>query len=344
MESFALTKQDTSVMKGIAICAMLLHHLYGYPPYGVLPYDGILQWLGVLGKVCVALFLFCSGYGLSANYKPQSILGDLKFIAKRLVKFYANYWVIFLIFVPLSLVVFHQPADAYANQIWLNPIALCKSILGFDNAYNVTWWFNSVILEFYILFPILYRLIRLKPWVAIIIGMILMRLENHMPFDTVWQYPFIIGIVWQLYEDKLPKLSAWLIEHKIIFALSPIFLFLLMVIMRMYSIIPHWTGVRMDAFVTCTIALVILSIFQYSSWMKIVFSFLGKHSMNIYWIHTFFNAYWFTCWLHTGGFMRSGGSFLALLSICLGISVVFEYIKNVCGLNNLVNIISTKLK
>ena len=74
---FVLTRQDTAVMKGIAICAMLCHHLYGFPLAGVEPYTGVLAWIGVLGKICVALFLFCSGYGLAANYKPQSILDDI---------------------------------------------------------------------------------------------------------------------------------------------------------------------------------------------------------------------------------------------------------------------------
>lgn len=65
---FALTKQDTAVLKGIAIIAMLMHHLWGCPPVGVEPYTGVLGFLGGVGKVCVAMFLFCSGYGLSVGY------------------------------------------------------------------------------------------------------------------------------------------------------------------------------------------------------------------------------------------------------------------------------------
>jgi len=61
---FALTKQDTAVLKGIAIIAMLMHHLWGCPPDWVEPYTGVLGFFGNVGKVCVAIFLFCSGYGL----------------------------------------------------------------------------------------------------------------------------------------------------------------------------------------------------------------------------------------------------------------------------------------
>ena len=36
-----LSKLDISVIKGIAILAMLFHHMYGAPPPNVLPYSGV---------------------------------------------------------------------------------------------------------------------------------------------------------------------------------------------------------------------------------------------------------------------------------------------------------------
>ena len=105
-------------MKGIAILAMLFHHMYGAPPPEVEPYTGVLAWIGVLGKVCVAMFLFCSGYGLAAQYKPISIKDDIKFILRRLTKFYLNYWVIFIIFVPITYFVFGRTlTDAYGEHV-----------------------------------------------------------------------------------------------------------------------------------------------------------------------------------------------------------------------------------
>ena len=65
---FAISKQDTSVMKGIAIIAMLCHHVYTWQPEWVEAYPFFLTTLGVLGKVCVAIFLFFSGYGLAVQY------------------------------------------------------------------------------------------------------------------------------------------------------------------------------------------------------------------------------------------------------------------------------------
>ena len=58
---FELTLHDTSILKGIAICAMLWHHLFLLHP----DYGNVVYHLALLGKVCVAIFLLLSGYGLT---------------------------------------------------------------------------------------------------------------------------------------------------------------------------------------------------------------------------------------------------------------------------------------
>ena len=80
MNKLFLSKSDTSALKGIAIMAMLLHHLYYSIPIGVEPYTGILYLLGIIGKVCVPIFLFCSGYGLKAQYDPICVGGGIVLI------------------------------------------------------------------------------------------------------------------------------------------------------------------------------------------------------------------------------------------------------------------------
>ncbi len=346
MNNFALTRQDTSVMKGIAIMAMLCHHLYGCPPDGADPYIGILVWLGVLGKVCVALFLFCSGYGLAANYKPLSILDDIKFVAKRLVKFYANYWVIFLIFVPISIFVFHRSlTEAYGEDVNIIK-CFCLDIIGLQgyNSYNITWWFNQLIIILYLLFPYIYRLIRIQPIVAVILGIMLMRVSGHISFDSVticfWQLPFVMGIGWKLYEDMFPKVSVWLSKHNYVFAIISIIALALTIVLRMEPIIPHWSGMRIDGFLSCAIALVVISTLRYLPILMKILAFLGKHSINIYMIHTFFNAYWHPEWLHECEWMRLGGSFVVLITICLLVSMAVEFLKEKIRFYELVNIIT----
>lgn len=69
--SFCLTLHDTAILKGLAICAMLVHHLfYELPAYGY-----VVWHCALLGKVCVAIFLFLSGFGLTFQFGKIPIHG-----------------------------------------------------------------------------------------------------------------------------------------------------------------------------------------------------------------------------------------------------------------------------
>ena len=293
----SLTRRDTSVIKGIAICAMLLHHMYGAPPPDVVPYSGIIEWIGILGKVCVALFLFCSGYGLAANYKLVSFREDFKFIGRRLVKFYLNYWVIFFIFVPITIFAFHRPLSAaYGdNYVWWHFILDIFGMQGIES-YNVTWWFNQLIVLLYLFFPLLYRLVRIKPWMGVLVGMLLMRLSTRMPINPVeiftFQFPFVLGVVWNLYEGKWANLQVWFVKHSAVAITISIFLLINTIIIRMYPIIPHWSAMRIDGYVACAIVLCVITIIRNLKYTTDVLAFFGKHSMNVYMTHTFINWYW----------------------------------------------------
>lgn len=315
---FALTKQDSAVLKGIAIVAMLMHHLWGCPPEWVTPYAGVFGFLGGLGKVCVAIFLFCSGYGLSVGY--SNLIGDskfanndwrnkikatLKFQTKRFVKFYAGYWPIFLIFVPIGVFVFERPLSvAYGEHVNIIKRLIYDfiGVQGF-NSYNITWWFNQLIIILYLVFPMLYRLIRIKPWAAIIFGLILMRFSSHVPFNPAdictWQFPFVLGIIWHLYEDRGVKVQKWIDGHKYMTIFMSLLLLGCLIILRMFPIIPHWGGIRIDGFLSCVFALCIVIVLRYFTHLMKILAFLGKHSMNIYMTHTFFFSYWFSTFFYS---------------------------------------------
>lgn len=313
-----LTKQDTAVLKGIAIIAMLMHHLWGCPPEWVTPYINLWGFGGGLGKVCVAIFLFCSGYGLSVGYSnligdskfanndwKNKIMATLKFQAKRFVKFYASYWPIFLIFVPIGIYVFGRSlSGAYGEHV--NIIKrLLYDFMGVQgsNSYNITWWFNQLIIILYLVFPILYCLIRIKPWIAIIFGLVIMRLSFHFavnPADIcTWQFPFILGIVWNLYEDKGIKVQQWIDGHKYVAIFVSLFVLGCLIVLRMFPIIPHLEGIRIDGFLTCALALCVITISRHFRFLTSIFAFMGKHSINIYMIHTFFFLYWFSFFFYS---------------------------------------------
>lgn len=62
-----LSIQDSNVLKGVAILIMLWHHLFLRPEYNDIVIHGhsIAQEIAIMCKVCVAIFVFVSGYGLT---------------------------------------------------------------------------------------------------------------------------------------------------------------------------------------------------------------------------------------------------------------------------------------
>lgn len=355
---FALSKQDTSVMKGVAIIAMLCHHVYICQPEWVATYPYWLTILGVLGKVCVAIFLFCSGYGLATQYeKILCKTSDIKdkfyktiiFQFKRFMKFYSAYWFVFIIFVPITIFFFDRPLSAAYGENANVLKRLFFDILGVQGfqTYNITWWFNKLIILFYLSFPILFITIKKTKWVGLLCSFVLMRLANQLGnvnyYDMMlWQFPFVLGIGWVLYQEKVAKWSNWIEKHFGLITIGVSLLLLLGILQRLYNIVPfgNITGVRFDGFLCLLLALCVVLIFKKMKYTYMVLSFLGKHSINIYLIHTFLNYYWepIHYFLQTNKICRFMGlNMWILLLVCLLLSIILEFMKEKLYWNKLTN-------
>ena len=162
MNKISFTKDDTNIVKGFAIIMLLVHHLFyipnqlGYIDWNLFSWNGKIFgfWniLAYIGKICVPIFLILSGYGLYKSYKGKI----LEFYKKRVLKIYETYWFIWLAFVPLGVFGLHITlSSVYGNHIIPK---LIVNILGIQLyfgfwGYNPTWWFISLILGLYLLFP-----------------------------------------------------------------------------------------------------------------------------------------------------------------------------------------------
>lgn len=337
--------RDTNILKGIAICAMLIHHIYGCPPDGYGPFGPVLSFLGVLGKCCVAIFLFCSGYGLAVKYSRESshtLKTSTKFVLHRLLKFYSNYWFIFLIFVPLGVFVFDIPLSARYGEHVNMVKRVAYDLLGIQgfNSYNITWWFNKLIILLYLAFPILFLAVKKFNWWILPVSLIVSRLSSTFVLGFAnyygllfWQFPFVLGILWRRNEDNIGSVCNWVKTHRAVAAGVTLVALALAVACRMYRIIPHYSGLHVDAYIAVLSAIftvVALDRLRISS----ALAFLGRHSANIYLTHTFIGGYWFPSLLYEElSFMGGASIFFIEMGICLLISILFEELKKVAYQN-----------
>ena len=136
------TKKDTDFCKGIAIVLMIFHHLFNdYEEYegfivNYSPFSGdYLMHLAMLARVCVAIFVFLSGYGIASTYRKKfgQRIPDKKetgeFVWKRYWKLMVGYWFAFLLTLicqPLGRTVF----EAYGTELKSFAMYFLVDVLG----------------------------------------------------------------------------------------------------------------------------------------------------------------------------------------------------------------------
>lgn len=141
-----MTKQQTNIIKGVAILMMIFYHLFnrvGSDYNGLcqpLLYIGERPLVNIIANAChpVAFFLTLSGYGLSYVWENKG--NNLRQQGRRILKLYISYWIVMAIFVGMGC--FINPAQ-YPGDFW--------SIIGNITAVKTTWNYETWFLFPYVL-------------------------------------------------------------------------------------------------------------------------------------------------------------------------------------------------
>ena len=302
-----LTKNQIKMTKGVAILFMLLLHLFCtksyeglYIPLIFIGDTPLVYYLALFGDCCVAIYCFCSGYGLLISYKNNKE-NYIKNNLMRIFKLYINFWIILLIFVVILGPIMGQ-GESY-------PGTLKKFILTFtalDPAYNGAWWFFTTYIILVLLSPIINKIVvKYNKILVIAISFIfyvvayIQRIKGIIVLDNNilnWfirqiallgtsQLPFIIGSVFA-YKKIYSKLDN--ICNKIRYKN------MLGILIIMLMIVAH--GIVQTLFVAVFTGIVFICVFNLidkPKWINRLFNYLGDHSTNIWLIHMFFYMIYF---------------------------------------------------
>lgn len=92
-------------------------------------------------------------------------------------------------------------------------LVFLRDILGFQffNSYNVTWWFNGLILTLWVFFPILYWVIKSKfvcIWVLALLFMNPVGVLNYLnpSISSIYMTIFALGICMETHTNEINKL------------------------------------------------------------------------------------------------------------------------------------------
>ena len=329
MSNIKLTLQDTNILKGVAIILMIIHHLDAgsYDDICLIHNHGLISDFSKVSKVCVAIYVFLSGYGLMAQTQKKGSLSSISgFYFHRFKKLYFNYWFIWLFFVPISYYCFGMTFEKvyHTCNIWhpLTDLLGLHSFFFIETNFNPVWWFYSCIILLYFLYPLLYVIKKYDPLFLILFSFTITFLPISIPYvDLIRCYivAFCLGMLF-VPSDELCLLHELHDFRRCIMMGGAFLSLLLFVIYRFSNDYPF----LIDVLITITLVR-IYTYWKMPETTKYVMGFLGKHSMNIFLIHTFIADFWFKNFVYAS--RNPFIAFIIIFAICIPLSMCLEYIK-----------------
>ena len=332
---YRITLDETWIIKAFAIMAMLVHHLFFDQP----SFGPTMVNIGMIGKICVALFVFLSGYGMAASFpKVQQNIAKthISVLCKRYAKFFQNYWFVFFIAVPVGVFCFGRPLEvAYGDNADMvrSFISDMLGLQGF-NSYNVAWHFNAIILGLWLFFPFLYWAMKSKVvCICLLVFLfvnpndILILLNSIALGLRIYIIPFTLGIFVALHIERINRILNMVHPYVVLgisFVSAAVLLFL-----RGFPLFPSFTEFTVDPFATVSVVLAVVSLCRITGRRFVAMQYVGKHSMNMYLTHTFIFGYFFHDFIY--GFKFPILIFLALFATSLLLSICIEFAKRRIG-------------
>lgn len=258
-------------LRGFAIFTIVLMHcVQGY-------LDGVMYKAVSLGGAGVHVFILCSGFGLYLSYMNKP-LGYLAFLRKRFGKVYFPYIIVIGFYAVWGLISSGSVNwEAVASHVFLYKM--------FDNELDISlcypFWFISTIIQFYVFFPLIMRLIRIRGYLLALLISILwasvvgwLGYEEYRPWGS-----FFLQYLWEfalgMWLAEKVKLSGWT-EEKVMTKLKIWHLFLTMCAGMGLSALMAWNGGMLKLYND------IPSLVGYASMLLIVYK------VGINWVNRFF--------------------------------------------------------
>lgn len=321
-------KEDSNICKGIAICMMLMHHLFSsndYNGYNISFYpftEDRVVFLSVLCKVCVAVFVFITGYGLYTCHKQCNDWNS--FIKYKYMKLMKTYWFVFVIAVllqPLGRTVVDAYGSSIKDMLFYGAVDFSGlSYLFGTSTLNPTWWYMSVAIVVVLMFPVIAVAVRQFGVYAVAIGNVLMIYFFGVNNASTFYIPSLMLGVLCASEGWFIKIEELKQKHKL---LVPIAVIASLFVLLWYRTEYNLNGIVDGLLAVCIITIVRLWIARLRV-VSIVLKELGKRSYIMFLTHTLIYNYYFKDFIY--GFRYWWLIFAVLVGVSFVVSVVLEFV------------------
>lgn len=333
-------KRDTLVVKGIAILLMLFYHLFeskellttlnvDHRPFSQ---DSFLMLSG-FGNICVALFVFLSAYGITRGLSAEEAEGaydlssSLREAWRRCLKLIGSFA---LMYVSVNLLWFsYFDYEKLYGSGWQGGMFGLLDMLGLAQVFgtptlNMTWWYMETALVIIFLIPLIYPAVKRAGRYLIVPALLLPSVISLDGDMSRYYLVMLLGTV-AAHERWLEKLLAWKLK-KCWKALLEMALLVLAVPVRQNFMVHTYFLWILDGPIALLLCWFAAEFLAGIPGLSHVLAFLGRYSMNMFFVHTFFYMSLFRKFIYS--FRYAGFIFIVLTGVSLLYSIVLELIKS----------------
>lgn len=349
------TKEHTMQMKGIAIIILLFHHCFlnaqrwatvpyeklattkgwGYYPISFAPFSShTIQYLASFSKICVAMFVFMTGYGMWVSYESQKKKTTMSnYIKKRMVTLMTGFLIIFVVTEILAIPT-GRFIEVYGHDfrsvvyMIIDALGLAK-LLG-TPLFCLTWWYMSLAIVLIMIFPFVHSIMEKYQWVVVVASIIVPRACGFGQSTDLFRYllAYTLGMYFAQH-DLLARIKEKFMKQNVAGKLLSLIVSLIGLAVIIKCRQNAWIGWKYldfwDGFAAMYVIVLSYIYILNGKWIVKGLGFLGKHSMNIFLIHSFYRDVFFHEFTYS--FYYAWLDYIVLMAISLVTSIVLEWFK-----------------
>lgn len=349
------TKEHTMQMKGIAIIILLFHHCFlnaqrwatvpyeklattkgwGYYPISFAPFSShTIQYLASFSKICVAMFVFMTGYGMWVSYESQKKKTTMSnYIKKRMVTLMTGFLIIFVVTEILAIPT-GRFIEVYGHDfrsvvyMIIDALGLAK-LLG-TPLFCLTWWYMSLAIVLIMIFPFVHSIMEKYQWIVVVASIIAPRACGFGQSTDLFRYllAYTLGMYFAQH-DLLARIKEKFMEQNVVGKLLSLIVSLIGLAVIIKCRQNAWIGWKYldfwDGFAAMYVIVLSYIYILNGKWIVKGLGFLGKHSMNIFLIHSFYRDVFFHKFTYS--FYYAWLDYIVLMAISLVTSIVLEWFK-----------------
>ncbi len=333
-------KRDTLAVKGVAILSLLFYHLFeseellvtlnvNHAPFS----REVFLILSGFGNICVAVFVFLSAYGITKGLMADeeesayTLSKSLRKAGKRCLKLVLGFAALY---VSVNVLWFSRfDYGKLYGEGWQGGVFALIDMFGLAQIFgtptlNMTWWYMKLAILIIFLVPLVYLPVK-KAGKYLIVPALLLPSVFQMDADTQRYYFVMLFGAVAASERWLEKLLSLKIKKYWKF-LPGLLILVLSVLFRQNFMVHTYFLWIVDAPIAFCLCWFIAEFLAGIPGLSRALVFLGKYSMNMFLVHTFFYMSLFRGFIYS--FHYAGVIFLVLTAVSLAYSVVLELVKS----------------